>query len=131
MVEWAKKYIGIPYRLHSFGMDGCDCYGLVVLIFKQEFGIDLPRYDSSYSSNSSHDDITKIYNAEVDKWHRVDKPSIGSVVYLMLAGHPKHVGVMVSDTHFVHNLKSPQSSMIGSINNHKWKNRIIGFYNYE
>jgi len=131
MVEWAKKYVGIPYKLHSFEMDGCDCYGLVALILKNEFDILIPRYDDKYCSSSSKEDITDIYNNEVKRWKKVDKPSIGSVIYFMLSGYPRHVGVVVSDKQFVHNLCSPKSSTIGDFTSSKWKRRVIGFYNYE
>jgi len=131
MVEWAKKYVGIPYVMHSSSIDGCDCYGLVTLIFENEFGIKLPKYDNSYSPNSNDEEIIDIYNKEVCKWKQVNKPKIGSVIYFTLSGHPKHVGVVISDKEFIHNLCSPQSSTIGDFTSNKWKRRIIGFYNYE
>ena len=131
MVEWAEKYIGIPYKLHSWGFDGCDCYGLIALIYKNELGIKLPRYDESYSAKSDSNELAKIYEAEVKRWKEISKPEVGCVVYFVVAGSPKHVGIVVDDKHFVHNLKSPQSSMMSDFTSSKWKDRLIGFYKYE
>lgn len=131
MVEWADKYVGIPYLMHGSNFDGCDCYGLVKLIYKNEFNINLPDYSSNYTPNSDDDEIIDIYKKEVTKWRQVDKPKIGSVVYLMVLGQPKHVGVVINEKQFLHNINEKSSSSIGDFKSNKWKRRVIGFYDYE
>lgn len=42
--EWLNEYIGIPYVGEGRSRDGLDCYGLVLLIYKDHFGIELPDW---------------------------------------------------------------------------------------
>ncbi len=41
---WLNDYIGIPYELGGRSWDGLDCYGLVKLVYREEFGIALPDW---------------------------------------------------------------------------------------
>ena len=38
--EITEKYLGIPYRHRGRSLKGLDCWGLVVLVYK-DFGIDI------------------------------------------------------------------------------------------
>lgn len=131
MVEWANKYVGIPYVLHSRSMDKCDCYGLLWLIYKNEYNIDLPVFDDQYCKDTSKIDILKIFKDNLERWKEVFIPKIGDAIYFRIAGLEKHVGIMVSDNSFIHNFSKGGSSTICDINNPKWRNRIVGFYRYE
>ena len=42
MLEYAKTFLGIPYRLGACGPDRYDCSGFTLTVFK-EFGMDLPH----------------------------------------------------------------------------------------
>ena len=42
MLDYAKTFIGIPYRLGACGPDRYDCSGFTLTVFK-EFGMDLPH----------------------------------------------------------------------------------------
>ncbi len=39
-----ERYLAIPFKDKGRGFDGCDCWGLVWLIYKTELGIDLPAF---------------------------------------------------------------------------------------
>jgi cell wall-associated NlpC family hydrolase len=131
MVEWAEKYVGIPYILHGSDINGCDCYGLIKIIYENEFDIKLPDYNNHYTPNTDDDEIIDIYKKEVRKWKQVQTPKIGSVIYFVISGQPKHVGVVIGDREFLHNMSDKTSSNIGDFKSNKWKRRVIGFYDYE
>lgn len=38
------KYLAIPYQYRGSAMDGADCYGLVVLWFRHELGLEVMDY---------------------------------------------------------------------------------------
>ena len=42
MNTWWNKYVGIPYAPGMSSRDGCDCWGLVRLVYREEFGTLLP-----------------------------------------------------------------------------------------
>lgn len=43
-MHWAAKYVGMPYEAGARGPEKVDCWGMVRLIYRNEFGIDLPEY---------------------------------------------------------------------------------------
>jgi len=42
--HWTVKYIGAPYRVAEYGPDAYDCYGLIVAVYREQLGIQLPEY---------------------------------------------------------------------------------------
>lgn len=43
-MSWHHTYVGIPFVDGGRDMGGCDCWGLVRLIYRRELGITLPSY---------------------------------------------------------------------------------------
>ena len=131
MQGWVNKYIGIPYKLHSQTMEACDCYGLLRLVFEKEFGILLPSFSAEYGADSKPQRIEELYSQHMSSWKQVEAPAVGDAVFFNVAGLAKHVGVVVSDKHFLHNLKEPGSSTVADFTGRRWRNRMIGFYRHE
>lgn len=131
MIEWAKKYVGIPYKLNKRNMEECDCYGLLWLIYKNEYDISLPIFDDEYDENSTREDVLKIFVENIERWKEIKDVKVGDAVYFRVGGLEKHVGVMVSSKMFIHNFKEGGSVAISDLSNVRWKNRIVGFYRYE
>ena len=131
MAPWAEKYVGIPYLLHARSMRFCDCYGLVCLIYKQEFNIELPLFDEEYNKDSNSAHILGLFEDNLDRFTPVSRPVAGDLVYLLIGGLEKHVGVIVGDNMFVHNLCAGGSSTLAELYGSRWKRRLLGFYRYE
>ena len=43
-LSWLNRYIGRPYKYGGRDLEGMDCYGLCVLIYKERYGIKLPDW---------------------------------------------------------------------------------------
>ena len=43
-MDWLNDYIGIPYEFGGRAITGLDCYGLVKLIYHNEYGLVLPDW---------------------------------------------------------------------------------------
>jgi len=41
-MEWANRYVGIPYLFRGLDRTGIDCYGLLRLVYREQLGIELP-----------------------------------------------------------------------------------------
>lgn len=52
---------------------GCDCWGLVILIYKEELGISLDSYDKEYQNCFTDKNIAKLVELEANKWTKVSK----------------------------------------------------------
>ena len=69
---WTKKYAGIDFkdRGRSRG-EGVDCWGLVRLIYLEEFGVELPDLSSCYESIKDLDAISDQVAAGERDWTEV------------------------------------------------------------
>lgn len=87
-----NDYIGIPYKFGGREWDGVDCYGLVKLVYKEEYGILLPdwltdRLDIRDRTRRIQDQVCS------GTWEDVDDPEDGDFVvcYRHRAAH--HLGL--------------------------------------
>jgi len=83
-VDYAKRFIGVPYRWGGSSPSGFDCSGLVRYVYRR-FGVDLPH--SSY--------------ADFNLGHRVGRWALkpGDLVFF---GGLGHVGLYVGKGRFIH-----------------------------
>lgn len=125
---WQNKYIGIPFLDKGRDTNGIDCWGLVRLVYKQEYNIDLPSFSSDYEADDTERmrDLVAQYK---EGWEKIDEPVEGCIVLFNIFGVESHLGIAVSTTHFLH-ARDKYTSAIESFESIAWRNRITGFYKY-
>lgn len=125
---WHNKYIGIPFLDKGRDTSGIDCWGLVRLVYKQEYHIDLPNFSTNYDADDTERmrDLLAQYK---EGWEKVSAPVEGCIVLFNILGVESHMGIAVSGTHFLH-ARDGRDSAIESFESVGWKNRITGFYKY-
>lgn len=125
---WHNKYIGIPFLDKGRDINGIDCWGLVRLVYKQEYHIDLPNFSSNYEADDSEQmkDLLAQYK---EGWEKIDAPTEGCIVLFNILGVESHMGIAISSTHFLH-ARDRRDSAIESFESVAWRNRITGFYKY-
>lgn len=96
VVEYAKNFIGVPYRYGGNGPNAFDCSGFVKYVYGH-FGVSLPR--TSYSQMSSGAYVSR------------DSLKPGDLVFFRGGGH---VGIYVGDNMYIH---APQTGRTVSIDN--------------
>jgi sulfur carrier protein ThiS len=126
---WSNKYIGIPFKDGGRDSNGVDCWGLVRLVYKNEFNINLPSFSNEYSTTSDVERLEELINQYREGWTETKEPKEGSIVLFRMMGRGTHVGVLVNTTQFLH-VNEDSTSTIENISSHRWKDRILGFYNY-
>jgi cell wall-associated NlpC family hydrolase len=131
-MEWARKYIGIPFREKGRDEDGLDCWGLVRLVFKEERGIVLPSYDESYSSTEDSEAIEALVIENKTSWQEVPagKERPWDVVLLRLRGRPMHVGLVTAPGFMLHITRETFYVAHESYRAAIWRSKILGFYRY-
>ena len=123
------KYLNIPWDGDGTegSWSGCNCYGLVRLTYPPEFGIDLPRYEgAAYSRGVDKEELGRLFSRERERWHDVEQPEPGDLVWIRIAGNPFHVGMMVSPDQFLH-IEEGCGPVVESITSPRWVRRINGF----
>src|SRR5262249_15997138 len=46
--EWIAGYVGLPFRSLGRDRDGLDCWGLVHLVYREVFRLEVPAYSEDY-----------------------------------------------------------------------------------
>jgi len=129
-----NKYIEVPWdeKGSDGSFSGSNCYGLVRLIYQEEFGISLPKYEGvGYTKGIDKQELGCLYVREKSRWWEdIECPSCGDVVWLRVAGNPYHVGVMLSSDTFIH-IEEGCGPVIEAINTPRWARRVNGYVRWK
>lgn len=124
-----KKYIGIPYKKHGSSFGGCDCYGLVRLVYSTELNIKLPDY--YYTSPEDRAGVVTAIDKNIQDWQRIADPApFESVILININGWPLHMGFIISETEMLHTLRG-HNTALETFTRYKWVTRIEGFYKWK
>jgi hypothetical protein len=126
---WYNNYVGIPYQNKGRDRSGVDCWGLVRLVYKQEYGVDLPSFAESYE-NSIGELIEEAVNENKESWYLTDKPETGDIILFNILGHDSHLGIYVGNNYFLHAAEGAKHSVIEKLTSVSWSRRIRGYYRY-
>lgn len=108
-----RSYIGIPYKHLGRDRRGIDCYGLVVLIYKEKLGIALHDPDIDYTSGKDACNYLSAFggpnrNIIVD-FHKLWNPVTTLEKYDVILFNtcpdtpgPTHSGVYIGEGKFIH-----------------------------
>lgn len=131
MLDWTNKYISIPFLEHGRDHAGVDCWGLVRLVFKEQFGVDVESYDDEYISTCENEKLADIVERERGMWWSVAPENVrcGDVVLLAIIGYPCHVGIAVGDGMML-NARSGVGVALESYERPYWSRRLRGFYRH-
>lgn len=119
--------MSIPFVEKGRDETGCDCWGLVRLIYKNELGIDLPDYLDVYEDTNDKAAIMGTIETEGDSlWEHPDTPNMYDVVLVHMRGVPMHMGIITKPNHMIHCAKGVNTvhEHLGTV---KWKYKIVGY----
>jgi len=133
-MDWAAKYVGLPFAEHGRDESGVDCYGLVRLVWRNECGLELPSYVTEYDSTMDRESIAQAlasFGHERDEWIRIplgqEQPFDG--VLLRMLGFPMHVGVVVTPGVMLH-CEQGLDAALDRYNTMRWRNRLVGCWRH-
>lgn len=122
---WENSYVGIPYKYSGRDKEGLDCWGLVRLVYKEQFNIDLPSFTDVDTLEKQAETIAKAQEG----WNKVDIEKAGDVVVFNIMGQPTHVGMIVRPGYFIHSFEN-QDVRIERLDSPKWNKRLFGIFRY-
>lgn len=115
--EYAKNYLGAPYKWGASSGKAFDCSGFTVYIMKK-FNVNLPRTASSQFSSG-----TKVAKDDLQP---------GDLVFFTTYKKgPSHVGMYIGDNKFIHASSSVDSVTITDLDSNYYRKRYLGARRYD
>jgi cell wall-associated NlpC family hydrolase len=104
MYKWVKKYIGIPFVSNGRTPDGCDCYGLVRLVLRNEYGLNLPELSDNYSDALNMKETARLFAEQLPvlAGKKIEEPCDGDVVVITEHGVAAHIGIVAGGGYILH-----------------------------
>ena len=128
-----KDFIGIPYKNLGREKSGCDCYGIVKLIFKEKRDILLPDFTELLYDKDWYKEHNHILDNIWDSWVEVVYPYQVYDLLLFYSFELKsvvnHLGLVIDDDKFLH-ISSKYSSKVDKLNDY-WKSRLYKALRYK
>jgi len=134
---WAQRYVGIPFAPDGHSAKGCNCWGLVHLVLKEQAGIVVPTY-----GDLSADDMIAAARAFAGAsvqppWQRIEPPPQAFDVVLMSAmteeARPRrisgHCGVCIDARAVLHVWKATAACLM-PLDHPRIRHKILGFYRH-
>jgi len=105
-----KKWDNTPYKYGGKDFRGVDCSALIQSVYKNAFGIDIPR--------------TTIEQIKVG--YKINKNSnqSGDLIFFKTSYKDRHIGIIIEKGKFLHS-SSKYGVIISSINNPYWKSNYL------
>jgi peptidoglycan DL-endopeptidase LytE len=111
LVDYAKRYVGTPYKWGGTSPDGFDCSGYINYVFKNSHNIYLPRTVKDMWANTGY----KVYSQ-----------AVGDLVFFeTYEPGASHMGIYIGNGKFIH-ASSSNGVTISEMSNTYWKPRYIG-----
>jgi cell wall-associated NlpC family hydrolase len=126
-----KNYIGIPFLKNGNDREGCDCWKLIVMVYREQLGIDLPDYAEIFVDDSlaSLRRVARTMKEERLKWRQVQTPIPYDVILLRIDGLVCHAGLVIDRRRMLHIMDGTDST-VEEFTGLQWKQRVEGFYRW-
>lgn len=122
----------VPYLAGGRTENGADCWGLVVLFYRREFGVELPAFDDVIPDKADEYAATtegaERIRQTVEVFREVQLPEYGDVVLCNVIGLPIHVGIVVSKNEMLHAMPGTTYPVIERFTGPRWQRRINSFH---
>lgn len=134
--RWCARFVGLPYERGARGPGLWDCWGLLMLVLKQQFGHDIPAYEGIVWHSRHDPDGRKATAAVMESetarlWRPVEDlcEQAGDAIVLRILGAPLHVGVVAAPGWMLHASEDADSAL-ERYDGIYWHNRVTGFYRF-
>jgi len=128
-MTWWNDYVGIKFVDQGRDRSGCDCAGLVCLVYSEQLNRDIGAQFGFYDSNDASQTAELFADASKD-WDQVTEPQDFDVVRLIVQNEPCHVGIVCNGGKSVLNVRKSTRAVIEPLDARPWNARIDSFWRY-
>lgn len=124
------RYLSIPYKFNGDTFAGCDCYGLISLVLREELGIEIAQFkmydsyrdvDEGVFVEHSEDEFTPVAENEI-------QPFDVLLVYTDRAS-PTHVGIYIGNGRFLHITRHTRRAIVEKVS--IWRDKLYAVYRHK
>jgi len=132
--ESFNKYVGIPFAWNGYDYDGVSCWGLMVLLYKELWGIDLPRHDELGYKVSKGEPLEPNTWISDTIWEPIPlgEETTGDALHLLGLHHgrvtPLHGGIVVKKGLLIHSQEGTGVVISNYEKDLRYKRKVIGAY---
>ena len=90
--DFINKVLGARWVNRKANFSECDCYGLVILYYKEVLGIEVPCF-----GYHELEEFMLCYNISKEKWCKIDEPQDGCLFVAFTASNPTHAGIVIDN----------------------------------
>jgi cell wall-associated NlpC family hydrolase len=123
------EFVGIPWRDKGRDRDGCDCWGLIVLVYRERRKIDLPHFHDDYVTAADNRAITRLLAHHSEPFEEITERDVQplDVVMMLDGGKERHIGLVARRGFVLHVGMELGASRIESYRSIRLKNRVSRF----
>lgn len=122
-------YVGLPWKDRGRTSDGCDCWGLLRIVYAKELGIELPDYSGDYDTVADRTVVAGLIDDGISDWVPVIPGTEQPLDAILIRQSPWHIGVIVRRGLMLH-MPRNQTSCIEPYDTGRWSRRVEGIYRY-
>lgn len=125
-------YVGMPWREKGRDASGCDCWGLLALVYREQLGVDLPSLSDAYVTTADRHALAGLIAGELGPWRLIEPGAEARFdgVLMTEGGVPRHIGLVAQPGHLLH-VERDASAVIESYTGWRLRRRVAGFYRHE
>lgn len=130
-MPWTDDFTGIPFLINGRTRAGVDCYGLIVLVYRERLGIELPGFTDVACDDSpaSLRRVARAYAERRETWQRIEEPRPLDVILLRTGKFIWHAGLVIDRRRMLHTMHGIDSS-IEDFTAPLWRHRVEEFRHY-
>lgn len=139
-MSWAAQYLRIPFVDRGHDWKGCDCWGLVALIYAEQRNIELPLY-GNIPPGATLSKLREILSqAKGGAWQDVEAGQERAFDVVLMRGQfsdgerlhsrPIHIGCVFTPGRLIHIEDMPGVSIVDYRRHPLIKNRVVSFHRF-
>lgn len=133
--DWTLRYIGLPYRPLGRDLSGCDCWGLVTLVYARELDITLPDHSADYQDPEARAEVARLIETgrQEPVWRQLPptcKAQPYDVALFRVGRLVSHVGLVCGDGGQVLHIAADDCAKIESFKRGPLGLRLKGIYRH-